>query len=187
MANQFVTTGLQPETDENGNGTNSHVPLADIGIVSVIANGVSTSASSGTGETKVFSQLIAGETLRANDTLRMLFAASHGSASVTHTIKVYANTSDAIGGTVIGVYTTSEQSVSFLRNLLFGATDDANIVMVDNTATTLPSDEGISVNSAPTATNIDFGVDQWIVATLTTGSGTSTLLHKSIQILRVAA
>jgi len=187
MAYQYVVTGEQPTTNENGNASDSEVPLADIGIVSILANGASTSASSGTGETKVFSQLITGETLRADDTLRTLFVASHGSASVSHTIKVYANTSDAIGGTVIGVYTTSEQSISFLRNLLMGATDAANIVMVDNTSTTLPSDEGISVNTAPVATNIDFGIDQWIVVTLTTGSGTSTLRHKSIQLIRAGA
>lgn len=120
---QTITAGVTDKTPSENAVYNALITKADLTtpmiVFSPIKLNTTISHTGTTNETKLYSVLIPAGTMKANDILEYYALAIPGTGSGNKTLKVYLNTSNAIGGIQIATYKFTTTSSIFKRKLTF--------------------------------------------------------------------
>ena len=187
---QTITNGVTDKVPSEDAVFDALITKADFTtpmiVFSPIKLNTTISHTGTTNETKLYSVLIPAGTMNANDILEYYALAIPGTGIGNRTLKVYLNTSNAIGGIQIATYTFTTTSNIFKRKLKFknslstqeiipaGATSSGNFELSTYTSSNVSS---IAAN---------FNNDVWFVIsmTLSTASDNVSIYSIGSNILR---
>ncbi len=127
----------------------------------------SSAGLTGTGsETKVASFSVPANTIGANDIIEIISVTTKVGVGNLCDTKYYFNTSDAIGGTIVGRHRQTSTQL-WKGNIRRGICKNATNAQVwFNEARVDIPDDMVAVADAKTGTTIDFSIDQFIVISL---------------------
>lgn len=136
-------------------------------------------------ETKVASRLIDANTIGANDISEIVIQATKSGTAGIFTVRVYFNTSDAVGGTKVADTGTGAGSNLWLGYVRRGPSKNATNAQIWYNLSNA-NDDMATTNSAKISTSIDFTVAQYIVVSIQNANtgDTSTLESVSLNISR---
>ncbi len=128
-------------------------------------------SASGTTETKVFSTVINSGVLAANDQVNVTAWFGATANANVKTIKLYLNTSDAVGGTLIGTYTVPSTvgSFKFERQIMFPTVTTAKAGVAP--ATSSSNGESSALDAAFTVPNISTNTLYYVISATKAVSG----------------
>jgi|GEM_PF-4933078 len=128
-------------------------------------------SASGTTETKVHSTPVNSGTLSASDQLNITAWFSATANTNAKTIKLYVNTSDAVGGTLLGTYTvpSTAGSFKFERQISFPTATTAKAGAAP--ATSSLNGESSALDSAFTVPNVNTNLLYYVISATKAVSG----------------
>lgn len=139
-----------------------------------------------TNETKLYSVLIPAGTMKANDILEYYALAIPGTGSGNRTLKVYLNTSNAIGGIQIATYTFTTTSNIFKRKLTFKNSLSTQEIIPAGVTSMGNFELSTYASSNVSSIAANFNNDVWFVIsmTLSTASDNVSIYSIGSNILR---
>lgn len=187
---QTITNGVTDKTPSEDAVFDALITKAGLTtpmiVYSPIKLNTTISHTGTTNETKLYSVLIPAGTMNANDILEYYALAIPGTGSGNRTLKVYLNTSNAIGGIQIATYTFTTTSYIFKRKLTFKNSLSTQEIIPAG-ATSLGNFE-LSTYASSNVSSIaaNFNNDVWFVIsmTLSTASDHVSIYSIGSNILR---
>jgi hypothetical protein len=167
-ANQILQT--------NGSGLLSWVNSSSVPyLVDQTVNTVT-----GLTEQKVVSILIPANTFVAGNNFKVTMRLTRPASTGQSTYRFYINTSDAIGGSNIGIYQrASDASTSFLLSRSFNIINATSSTNYSSVAGTVGSSTDFA-NGVDTTIAVDWTVNQYFVISAQSSSGTGNNSSKAI-------
>lgn len=170
-------------------GTPYRVPKSMFGFAVATLGTVSSpvTVSNTTAETILASFPIAGGTLLAGDILDLMWAIRKGPAGHTGTVKVYLNTSNAIGGTTLHNVTNEfDFSTMYMYNQKYVVTSSGLVIpnpVNASSGANLTNFQTQSAMGAPASFNP--ATNYWIVVTSTQSAGNSLEILEFAKLFRL--
>lgn len=161
----YVDTGLNTKLNTTS-GAFCYAP---------IKSNVTIAHTGTTAETKLFSVKIPAGTMNANDILEYYASIIPGTGTGNKTVKVYLNTSDAVGGTQIAAYTFGTTSLIFKRRLTFKNSLTSQEIIPGGTTSTANTDTASYSVSNVSTISANFNNDVWFVLSITLVVGTDNV------------
>lgn len=139
-----------------------------------------------TAETKLFSVKITAGTMSANDILEYFAWIIPGSGLGNRTVRVYLNTSDAIGGTKVATYTFTTTSSIFKRQITFKNSLSSQEIIPAGTSNIGNGEASTYAVSNISSASVNFANDVWFVLSiqLATGSDNVSIYSIGSRVLR---
>jgi len=155
-------------------------------VFSPIKRNTTISHTGTTSETKLYSVLIPAGTMKANDILEYYVWAIPGTGSGNRTLKVYLNTSDAIGGIQIATYTFTTTSNIFKRKITFKNSLSTQEIIPASASSIGNFELSTYASSNVSSISANFNNDVWFVIsmTLSTASDNVSIYSIGSNILR---
>ena len=155
-------------------------------VFSPIKRNTTISHTGTTSETKLYSVLIPAGTMKANDILEYYVWAIPGTGSGNRTLKVYLNTSDAIGGIQIATYTFTTTSNIFKRKITFKNSLSTQEIIPASASSIGNFELSTYTSSNVSSISANFNNDVWFVIsmTLSTASDNVSIYSIGSNILR---
>jgi multidrug efflux pump subunit AcrA (membrane-fusion protein) len=188
-ANSWIASPLSGQAGNQASLVSGKIfvpaPAAAVSTLGTVSSPVSVSNT--TAETILASFAIAGGTLAAGDILDLLWAIRKGPAGHTGTVKVYLNTSNAIGGTTLhNVANGFNSNTMFMYNQKYVVTSAGLVIPNPVNASggnNLTNFQTQSAMGAPAAFNPT--TNYWLVVTSTQSAGNSLEILEFAKLFRL--